>query len=167
MDLHREALDVRIRRTNHKPSPPKLLDPTVAAATTTLACVVCGKIGVSVCAKCSAPRKRKYRTEIAQAHPLQERDPELYKRLDGMSRLPLQGNQQLWDEFCVEIKAGAFYEHLPILVEILQEGKWRTDALSVRTWLRENLARRVKRISAPEDYDPTGKRHAGGPKFDK
>src|SRR5208337_3828879 len=33
--------------------------------------------------------------------------------------------------------------------------------------LRENLAKRVKRIIAPEDYDPTGKRRAGGPKFDK
>ena len=92
-----------------------------------LACVVCGKIGVSICARCC--KKPGYRTTLARAHPLQERDPKLYKRLDGMARLPLQQNKQLWDEFFIEIKAGDFYEHLPILVEILQEGKWRTDAL--------------------------------------
>jgi len=56
---------------------------------------------------------------------------------------------------------------LPILVEIVQEGKWRTDALKPREWLRKNLVRRVKRSGAPEDYDPTGKRRPGGPKFDK
>lgn len=131
-----------------------------------LTCAVCGKAGVSICAKCSK-KGRRYTTALARAHPLRERDPELYKRLDEMSRLPLRGNRQLWDEFCKEIKAEGFYEHLPILIEILKEGKWRTDTLSPRKWLRENLARRVKRSSAPEDYGPTGKRYAGGPKFDK
>ena len=36
-------------------------------------------------------------------------------------------------------------------------------------WLRENLANRVKRVSAPEEGEdyPTGKRRPGGPRFDK
>jgi hypothetical protein len=129
-----------------------------------LACKGCGKIGVSICAKCA---KTGYRRAIARANPLRERDPEFYKQLDEMSRLSLQGNQQSWDEFCIEIKAEHFYEHLPILVEILHEGKWRTDALDAKKWLRENLAKRVKRVSPPEDYGPNGKRLPGGPKFDK
>ena len=110
-----------------------------------------------------------YRTTLARAHPLQERDPKLYKRLDGMARLPLQQNKQLWDEFFIEIKAGDFYEHLPILVEILQEGKWRTDALDVMKWLRENFVRRVTRSGTLEDYGPAvnARRRPGGPKFDK
>ncbi|HME32872.1 MAG TPA: hypothetical protein VKG65_08990, partial [Terriglobales bacterium] len=74
-----------------------------------LSCAGCGKIGVSICARCS--RKPRYRTAIARAHPLQERDPELYKRLDEMSRLSFRENKQSWDEFCIEIKAEDFYEH--------------------------------------------------------
>ena len=131
-----------------------------------LTCAVCGKAGLSVCAKCSK-KGRRYTTALARAHPLQERDPELYKRLDELSRLPLQEHKQLWDEFSLDIGAGDSYEHLPILVEILEEGKWRTEALNVKKWLRENLARRAKRASAPEDYGPTGRRRRGGPKFDK
>src|SRR5664279_3321802 len=50
-----------------KPGPPH---PTAAAENTTLACGVCGKPGVSICAQCSAPNKKKYRRAIAQAHPL-------------------------------------------------------------------------------------------------
>ena len=45
---------------------------------------------------------------IARAHPLQERDPEFYKRLDEMSRLSIEEVKQLWNEFCIEIKAGDF-----------------------------------------------------------
>ena len=74
-----------------------------------------------------------------------------------MSRLPLKGNQKLWDEFCIEIGEERYYEYMPILVEIMQEGKWRTDTLYPRKWLRENLAKRVKRVSVPEDYGPTGR----------
>src|SRR5450759_3379511 len=76
---------------------------------TTITCAVCGKAGVSICAKCSK-KGRRYKTALARANPLQERDPELYKRLDEMSRLSLQGNRQVFDEFCIEIKAGVFYE---------------------------------------------------------
>lgn len=162
MRPHGESSEVRLSPTNHESS---VIRSQAAAEITTLTCAVCGKIGVSICAWCS--KKPRYKTMMARAHPLQEREPELYKRLDEMARLPLQGNQQLWDEFCIEIKAGDFYEHLPILVEILQAGKWRTDALNVMPWLRQNLARRVKRSSAPEDYGPTGQRRIGGPKFDR
>jgi hypothetical protein len=154
-----------LSRTNHKASHPRLLGPTPAAEITTLTCSGCGKVGVSICARCS--KKPGYKAMIARAHPLQERDPELYKRLDEMSRVSLQENKQLWDEFCREIKAEDFYEHLAILVEIVQEGKWRTKVLNVREWLRVQLARRAKRSTAPEDYGPTGRRRRGGPKFDK
>lgn len=128
------------------------------------------------CSKCnSAAGKRKrtirQRTIACRELPLQEREPELYKRLDEMSQTQLERCWQLWgvdgiDGLCVEIGAEAYYEHLPIFVEILKEGKWRTHALHVRTWLRENLARRVRRSGALEDYDATGKRRNGGPKFD-
>jgi hypothetical protein len=86
-----------------------------------------------------------------------------------MSQLPLQGNKQLWDELCIEIKAGDFYEYLPILVEIVHEGKWRTDALDAKRWLRGHLARRAERYSDPEEYGPTvnARRRPGGPKYDK
>ena len=166
MQPHGKSSTVRPSRTNRKVFPPKLLD-SGAAEVTTLTCSGCGKPGVSICAKCAVPNKKKYRTPTAQAHPLQERDPELYKRLDKMSRLPLNGNQKLWDEFCIEIGAERYYEYMPILVEIMQEGKWRTETLYPRKWLRANLARRVKRVSAAEDYDPTGKRRACGPRFDE
>jgi hypothetical protein len=72
-----------------------------------------------------------------------------------MSQLSLQEIKLLWDEFCVEINAEDFYEHLPTFVEIPQEGKWRTDALDVRKWLRGNLAKRVRRLCGPEDYGPS------------
>lgn len=152
MHLHDESSEVLLPRTN---------DPSIQ-----LACAGCGKTGVSICAKCA---KTGYRKAFARANPLQKRDPELYERLDQMSRLSLEDNKKLWDEFCIEIKAGALYEHLTILVEIVHEGKWRTDALKVKEWLRENLARRVKRLASGslEDYDPTGKRRTGGPKFDE
>ena len=56
-----------------------------------------------------------------------EREPELYKRLDELSRVPFEGNHESWGEFCIEIKAEEFYEHIALLVGILREGKWRTD----------------------------------------
>ncbi len=164
MPLHRESSAASLSPANHK-SPPKILDPPSATEITTLTCSGCGKTGVSICARCS--KKPGYKTMIARANPLQERDAELYKRLDEMSRLPLQENKQVWDEFCIEIKAGDFYEDLPILVEILHEGKWRTDALDPKKWLRENFTRRVRRSGRREDYGPTGRRRPGGPKFDK
>ena len=175
-DLFKKALDSPDEQTRKRWSPEEWFRslgvepaprPIPAAENTTLTCVGCGKPGVSTCAKCAVPNKKKYRAPTAQAHPLQGRDPKLYKRLDEMSRLPIQGNQQLWDEFCAEIGAQDYYEHVPILAEILQERKWRTDVLYPKKWLRENLARRVRRFSAPEDYGPTGKRCAGGPKVDK
>ena len=165
MQPHGELLDVPPSATNHTASSPKLPNPA-APEITKLTCAVRGKAGVSICAKCSK-KGRRYTTALARAHPLQERDPELYKRLDELSRLPLQKHKQLWDEFSLDIGAGDSYEHLPILVEILQEGKWRTEALNVKKWLRENLSRRTKRASPPEDYGPTGRRRRGGPKFDK
>ncbi len=151
MHLHDESSEVLLPRTNGN--------------SIQLACAGCGKPGVSICAKCA---KTGYRTAVARANPLEKREPELYKRLDQMSRLSLEGNKKLWDEFCIEINAGDYYEHLPILVEILHEGKWRTNALDVRKWLRETFVRRVKRSAsgAVEDYDSTGKRRPGGPKFD-
>jgi hypothetical protein len=134
-----------------KPGPPH---PTAAAENTTLACGVCGTPGVSICAQCSAPKKKKYRRAIKQAHPLRERNPALYKRLDQMSRLPLKENQKLWDDFCVEIGGEDYYEYMPILVKIVQEGGWRTDALKPLEWLRGNLAQRVMRLCGPDDYGP-------------
>jgi hypothetical protein len=62
-----------------------------------------------------------------------------------MSQLPVEGNQEAWDGFCIEIKLGDFYEYLHVLAAILQEGKWRTEALDVIPWLRKNLTQRVKR----------------------
>src|SRR6266567_4045697 len=92
--LHCMPSEVSPSRTDSQSSSPKLLDPPSAAEIRTLTCLGCGKTGVSICAKCS--KTPGYRTRLARAHPLQERDPELYKWLDEMSRLPLQGNQQLW-----------------------------------------------------------------------
>lgn len=132
--------------------------------TLTLTCQGCGKIGASICAKCA---KTKGRILAARAHPLKERDPELYKRLDALSQRSLQQNKQLWDEFCIEIGAQRFYEHLSILKQIVDEGLWRTDALHPLGWLRQNLARRVKASRGLEDYDDrSGKRRPSGPKFD-
>jgi hypothetical protein len=79
-----------------------------------LACAGCGKTGVSSCAKCA---KTGYRTAVPRANPLQKRELELYMRLDQLSRLSFEDNKKLWDELCIEIKAGNLYEHLPILVE--------------------------------------------------
>src|SRR5450759_546791 len=107
MHPHGESSEVRLSPSNDKAQ--RLLDPTVAPEITTITCAVCGKAGVSICAKCSK-KGRRYKTALARANPLQERDPELYKRLDEMSRLSLQGNRQVFDEFCIEIKAGVFYE---------------------------------------------------------
>jgi hypothetical protein len=151
MQSHGEWSKVRPSRTNHSVSSSKPLD-SAAAEATTLTCSGCGKTGVSICARCS--KKPGYKTALARAHPLHERDPELYKRLDEMSRLSPQEIKPLWDEFCIEIKARDFYEHLPIFIEILQEGKWRTEALSVKTWLHGNLAKRIKRSHGVEDYGP-------------
>jgi hypothetical protein len=53
-----------------------------------------------------AQRNRRARipsTPTGQANPLQERDPELYKQLDELSRLPFEGNKEAWDEFCIEM----------------------------------------------------------------
>jgi hypothetical protein len=140
---------------------------------TKLSCAGCGKPGVGICAKCC--KKPKYRmAAVARANPLRNRDPETFQRLDDLSRLPLDGNRNLWDEFCVDIKAGDLYEHLPILVEMVQEGKWRTDALRPKEWLRAQFAGRVKRQrskvhdrSGQDDYDLAGQRRASGPRFDK
>jgi|SRR5271165_181796 len=137
MHLHDESSEVLLPRTN---------DPSIQ-----LACAGCGKTGVSICAKCA---KTGYRMAIARANPLREREPDLYGRLDKMSQLSLQEIEPLWYEFCIEINAEDFYEHLPIFVEILPDGKWRTDALDVRKWLRGNLAKRVKRMCGSEDYGP-------------
>jgi hypothetical protein len=131
------------------------------------------------CSKCnSAAGKRKktirQRTIVCRAHDLEEREPELYRRLDEMSQTPLEKCQQLWgangeNGLCVEIGAEAYYEHLPIFLEILKEGKWRTQAVHVKPWLRENLARRVKKLNGPDDYGPdmNAKRRPGGARFDK
>jgi len=131
-----------------------------------LVCAGCGKIGVSICAKCA---RTGYRRVIARANPLQERDPELYKRLDEMSRLSLEDNKESWDEFCIEINAGDYYEHLPTLVEIVQEGIWRTDALKPFEWLRAKLAKRGKRSFGTDDYGPAvdAKRRPSWAEFDK
>jgi hypothetical protein len=166
MPPHGEYLEVPLSPGNHKTSSPRLSDLTSVTEITTPTCAVCGKAGVSICTKCSKGG-RSYKAALARSNPLQERDPETYKRLDELSRLPLKGNKQLWDEFCIEIKAGDFYEYLPILVEIVHEGKWRTNALDAKGWLRGHFARRAKRVSAPEDYSPTGRRRPVGPKFDK
>jgi hypothetical protein len=176
MLLHRESSAVRLSPTSHK-APQEILDPIAATEITTLTCSGCGKIGVSICAKCA---KTGYRTAVARANPLQKRNPELYEWLDQMSRLSLEDNKKLWDEFCIEIKAGDLYEHLPILVEIVHEGKWRTDALKPLEWLRGKLARRVERLCGPEDYGPavasvdergrpviSRTRRPSWPKFDK
>jgi len=127
-----------------------------------LSCVGCGRPGVSICSACS--RKPRYR---ARANPLEKRDPELYKRLSTLSRLPLAENKEQWDEFCVEIGADDSYEHLPTLVEIMREGKWRTDALNPLLWLRQELVNRVGKSKRHDDYDRTGKRRPGGSRFDK
>ena len=160
MQPHGKSLQVR-------PSPSKLLDPPAVAEIRTLTCPVCGKTGINICPSCR--KSPGYKTMIARANPLREREPELYKLLDEMSRSSLQENKRLWDELCVEINAGDYYEHLPTFVEILQEGKWRTDALNVRRWLRQNLAKRVERMM-PDDYGPIGRRslrrRSVGPKFD-
>jgi hypothetical protein len=73
-----------------------------------------------------------------------------------MARLSIQEIKPLWDEFCVEIKAQDFYEELATFVEILREGKWKTDALRVTPWLRENHTGRLR---------PDRKRRASYPKF--
>jgi hypothetical protein len=165
MPPHGESLEVPLSPGKQKASLQRLPHVAAATETTTLTCAGCGKVGVSICAVCS--KKPRYKTMMARANPLQERDPELYKRLDEMSRWSLQEVKGFWDEFCLEIKAEDFYEHLPIFVAILREGKWRTDALNPKTWFRGQLARRAKRVSAPEDYSSSGMRRPGGPKFDK
>src|SRR5271166_3807735 len=130
MQPHGKSSRVCLSPADHE-SPQESLDPTAAPEITAFTCAVCGKTGVSICARCSK-KGRRYKTALARAHPLQKRDPELYKRLDDMSRLSLQEIKQLWDEFCIEIKAEHFYEDILIFVELLQEGKWRTEALNVR-----------------------------------
>jgi hypothetical protein len=97
-----------------------------------------------------------------------------------MSRSSPHENKQLWDEFCAEIGAKDYYEYMPILVEIVQEGGWRTDALKPLEWLCGKLARRVKRLCGPDDYGPavasvdkegrpviSRTRRPSWPKFDK
>jgi hypothetical protein len=41
----------------------------------------------------------------ARINLLEAREPELYKRLDELSRLPLDGNERAWDDFCIQIKS--------------------------------------------------------------
>jgi len=147
------SLEEWYRSIGVNPSP----RPTVAIQSTTLTCAVCGKAGASICATCAQPRKRKYRAAIALAHPQQERDPGPYKRIEQMSRLPLESHTQLWGEFCVEIGAGDFYEYLPILVEIVQEGKWRNASYPMK-WLRTTFVRQAKRSEPQDDYYANGKR---------
>ena len=132
-----------------------------------LKCIGCGKLGVGICASCS--KKRGYKTAIARAMPLEQRDPALYQRLDKLSRLPLKGNRKAWAELCVEINAEEYFEYLSILVEIIHEGKWRTDALEVKKWLRGNLANRVRRIAGVDDYGSPSNavRRPSYPRFDK
>jgi hypothetical protein len=129
----------------------------------TLTCLGCGKIGVSVCAKCA---KSKGRILAARSCPLKERDPELYKRLDDLSQRPLEGNKQLWDEFCVEIDAQQYYEYLPVLKEVIDEGLWRTDAVRPLRWVRENFARRVEKLYGRDDYRSDGRRRPSYRTFD-
>lgn len=132
----------------------------------TLACKGCSKPIVSLCARCA---EREY-SVLARENPLCEREPELYKKLDELSRLPLQGNEELYGEFCVEIGAGDHYEHLPVLAEILHEGNWRTGVWKVKPWIRQDFARRVRRAAGTDDFDSTGKRRPPKPpgaNFDK
>jgi hypothetical protein len=168
MQSHGESSQVRLVHTSHKSSPSKLLDPPAVEEISTLTCPGSGKTGICICPRCS--KHSGSRTLIARANPLREREPQLYKLLDEMSRLSLQENKRLWDELCIEINAEDYYEHLPTFVEILLEGTWRTDALNVRGWLRQSLARRVERMM-PDDYAPVGhrslRRRPGGPKFDR
>ena len=131
-----------------------------------MSCVGCGQAGVTICAACS--KKSRYRHKAAaRGNPLEKRSPRLYKHLDELSRSPLDGNKRLWDEFCIEIRADHLYEHLPILVEIVQEGKWRTDSLKPKVWLLQQFVNRVGKTGHNDDYDRNGRRRAGGPKFDK
>jgi hypothetical protein len=66
--------------------------------------VGCGKPGVTICASCS--KQRRYRQKLAaRINLLEAREPELYKRLDELSRLPLDGNERAWDDFCIQIKS--------------------------------------------------------------
>jgi hypothetical protein len=65
---------------------------------------------------------------------------------------------------------GHLYEYLPILASIVGEGKWRSSRVTHhKAWLRENFAEQVRRATrgALDDYDKTGKRARGGPKFDR
>jgi len=131
-----------------------------------MSCVGCSQAGVTICAACS--KKSRYRQKAAaRGNPLEKRSPQLYKHLDELSRSPLDGNKRLWDEFCIEIRADHLYEHLPILVEIVQEGKWRTDSLKPKIWLLQQFVNRVGKTGNNDDYDRNGRRRAEGPKFDK
>jgi hypothetical protein len=69
--------------------------------------------------------------------------------------------------FAYRLKASNFYEHLPILVEIVREGRWRTNALKPETWIRLEFSSRLRKAHKDDDYDRTGKRRPGGPRFDK
>ena len=94
MRLHCMSSEVGPSCSNHRASPQSSLIPQTAAEVATLTCSGCGKTERQhLHAKCS--NKPGYRTTLARAHPLQQRDPKLYKRLDEMSRLPLRGNKQV------------------------------------------------------------------------
>ncbi len=120
-----------------------------------------------ICCRCDSPAAKRKRALAAKAAtPLEERDPELYKRLDELSRLPLEGNGAVWNEFVLEIGAGQLYEHLPMLVALLREGNWRS-ALNPQAWLSKAWRNQARKCGSEDDYDRTGKRRPGGPKFDK
>jgi len=121
-----------------------------------------------ICSWCDSPAAKRKRTlAVKAATPLEERDPELYKRLDELSRLPLEGNGAVWNEFVLEIGAGQLYEYLPMLVALLREGNWRTDVLNPKAWLATAWRNQARKCGSDDDYDLSGKRRPGGPKFDK
>src|SRR5262245_60883596 len=102
-------LDVSPSDTHPKSSSP---NPPSGNEIKILTCLGCGQTGVSICARCS--KKPGYKTALARAHPLQDRDPELYARLDQMCRVPLEESWQSWgmegvDGLCMDIGAEAYY----------------------------------------------------------
>jgi|ERR1035437_4736765 hypothetical protein len=138
-----------------------------------LSCAGCGKVGVSICAKCAKKpaclgklKKKTAKQATAQREIISD-DAGFYGRLEGMSQLPFEGNKKSWGGLCLEIGANKYYIHLELLAEIVREGKWREGVRNLKAWLCKSLARRVERLEGKEDYGPNGMRRPGKPKFDK